>query len=128
MRLLCIFLLTFSIFGCATTPSELRSFERAKIFTIGFDETYQAAFRKVLDETRKKYGGYKKQVDGILYSDIKSGEISVTIEGAPNWTFLVIDVKEKPGKKSEISVYFDGDQYEFHELKRWLEQIVSDRK
>lgn len=74
------------------------------------NESYQAVYRTVLHQARDCFatGMITAQVivDGDLYTDIKSGNISVALHGGAGVdTYLVIDIKESTPTSSKVTVY-----------------------
>jgi hypothetical protein len=79
-------------------------------YTFKASEPYQAVYRTVLHQARECFatGMITAQmvVDGDLYTDIKSGNVSVALHGGAGVdTYLVIDIKESTSTSSSVTVY-----------------------
>ena len=109
-KLLLVFILVLSI-GCApATIQGLRDNPAGKlIFEV--DQNYQKVYRIILNKARNQWQAgmitAQRVVQGDLYTDIESGNITVAL----HWvfgidTYLTIDIKALPDTRTKVSTYY----------------------
>lgn len=136
MRLLMhsiILLPVFLLASCApSTAAGVRALGESRQFTFTAPENYQAVYRKVLEQSRKCWQGglitAQMVVDGDLYTDTKSGTVTVALHGGLGVdVYQVIDVSLVSENESEIKAYYPrGRVARYGEiLKQW---VLSDLK
>lgn len=122
-----IFLTLISIVGCGPlTVRDLRDIS-PETFSFEVEGNYQAVYRKVLEPVRKKYG-YGGQIQGDLYSDIKTGTITVGMRPDATWMFpgiaglfLGVDIKAISENRSLVTLYYAGRSKKAAlEVKEWI--------
>lgn len=98
--------------GCA--PPTLQGLRENPAGTTRFEvgQNYQQVYRTVIANARKCYQGSagpmaQNVVTGDLYTDIRSGEISVALHGAAGVdTYLGIDIKALADDRTEVRTYY----------------------
>ncbi len=105
-------LLTLLLQGCApTTAGGVRALGEKNSYSFVAPENYQAVYRKVLRQERKCFETglitAQMMVQGDLYTDIKSGTISVSLQGGFGVdTYQVVDISDINGKQSKIVAHY----------------------
>lgn len=88
---------------------------------------YQAAYRTVLDNSRRCWQGAittaQMVVQGDLYTDIRSGHISVALHGGFGVvTYAGIDLKATGDAQTDVQVYAAQSNWDTSKMvKAWLE-------
>lgn len=127
-RILCLFVALVTLTSCApSTAAGVRALGETRQFTFTAPQNYQAVYRKVLDQSRTCWQGglitAQMMVNGDLYTDIKSGTITVALSGGLGVdVYQVIDISLVNENESLIKAYFPRGQVANYGkmLKQWV--------
>lgn len=134
MRTTALLLAILMLYGCApTTAIGVREMGAERRVAFEAPANYQAVYRKVLDQSRKCWqsGMVTAQmvVTGDLYTDIRSGTITVAMHGALGVdTYQVIDISALDDTRSKVvGHYAAGPVEQFgHALRQWVLADATD--
>lgn len=107
----------FSIAACTPITAEMvREAPPEKRFSFIANENYQPVYRKVLEQIRKCYemsaGSLSTKAQADLYSDIRTGTISVAAYGGfALMTTMVIDIVAIDDGRTTVSGAYHYDAY-----------------
>lgn len=110
MKTMFVILIALSSVACAPATIEGLRKDHANSYTFEVGENYQPIYRKILSTARKCYqtGMITAQmvVQGDLYHDIKSGNVTVALHGGFGVdTHMTIDISALNDEKTRIVVF-----------------------
>jgi reverse gyrase len=105
----CLAALVFAIAGCANTAQELRDDPSAKI-AFDIERNYQPVYRAILERARRcfQFGMITAQmvVQGDLYHDIKSGNVTIALHGGLGVaTYVTTDIKAISDTQTRVETF-----------------------
>lgn len=117
-----------SLSGCApSTAGGVREMGPERQFTFVAPEGYQLVYRKILDQERKCWQataiGGQMVVQGDLFSDTKSGTITLALHGAFGVdTYQVIDVSALSEQQTKVVGFYAAGPVNKYglALKEWV--------
>ena len=101
-----------TLVGCAaSTPDEARQMGPERQYSFKVDNDYQTTYKRVLDAARNCYQGpvgtAMMLVNGDIYSESKSGTVSVGMYGAVGASiYQVIDLKAIDSASTDVTAIF----------------------
>ena len=112
MKKLITILLASLLMGCAASnPQQAREMGADRRYTFQVETGYQTVYRRILDTARKclqyPVGTAIQLVNGDLYSDSRTGSITVGMYGAVGTSiYQVIDVRGLDDMRTEVIAIF----------------------
>lgn len=127
MKTILSIFVALSVVACApATIEELRN-DHASSYTFEIDENYQSVYRKVLSTARKCYQtgmiGGQMVVQGDLYHDIRTGNVTVALHGFGVDTHMTIDISALDDERTKIVVFnaFSTWDSAARAVREWVE-------
>ena len=110
MKTIFVILIALSSVACAPATVEGLRKDHANSYAFEIEENYQPIYRKILSAARKCYqtGMITAQmvVQGDLYHDIKSGNVTVALHGGFGVdTHMTVDISALNDEKTRIVVF-----------------------
>lgn len=133
MRSLLIIASMLILSACApATLQGLRASPEGDI-KIRIDEAYQPVYRKILSNARRCYQGglitAQMVVQGDLYTDTQSAEITVALHGAAGInTYLGVDINALDEKTTTVHIFYALPTWKASAIaiEKWVKNNSSD--
>jgi hypothetical protein len=101
---ICFFILCLTLISCA--PTSIKELKDTGVnYSFLAEENYQSVYRKIFEKEIECKFHNSLDVTGNLYTDIKKGEIILTVRSPGRGMHFYIEIKAMNENKTQISIY-----------------------